>query len=208
MGSRIFLSLFGLDPGQDIRKTAVAAVRDGYAVVPVAVGGKAPVCTLTTRELQATGTDHDCGVHHAITDPEVANKVFTRLTKGGARINIGVVAGPSRLLVVDADTADEVQAFVSDWAEAEGDPGYLTHTPTVRSPGLMGDEGLWRHKDGGHFYFAVPDGVDLPWDVRGSMKADGGYDVRWGMSQTLVPPSVRPEGPYRATGDIVDAPAG
>ena len=206
MPSRNFLSLFGLDSDQDVRKTAIAAAREAYAVLPVQVGGKAPLCTLTTREFREVGPRHDCGVHHAITDPDHAGRVFTRLTKGSARINLGMVAGPSRLLVVDADTDEEVRAFLRDWADAEDDLGYLTHTPTVRTPGLLDDRGEWCHKNGGHFHFSLPDDVTLPWDVRGSVKAEGGYDVRWGMSQTLVPPSVRPEGPYRATGDILEAP--
>jgi hypothetical protein len=197
---RMFLPLFGQEQGQDVRRTAIAAVKAGYAVVPVEVGGKAPICTLNSREIREAGPGHRCGVHHAITDPAVADRVFKRL----GEVNLGVVAGPSRLLVVDADTAAEVEAFQSDWADAEGE-GYRDYTPTVRTPGLAGDGGEWRHKDGGHFYFDLPEGVVLPWDVKGMLKHHG-YDVKWGMSQTLVPPSVRPEGRYVPTGDILPAP--
>lgn len=206
MSTRAFLPLFGLDPGQDIRKTAVAAVREGYAVIPVAAGGKVPLCTLSTAVRQA-GSDHPCGVHHAITDPAIAEKVFRRLAGGGTRLNLGVVAGPSRLVVVDAHTAEQVRAFQQDRADAEGDPGLPgahahpadpRHARRRRPVAAQGRRPLRLRPARG--------GVDLGWEVAGTMKADGGYDVFWGMTQTLVPPSVRPEGPYRATGDILDAP--
>ncbi len=201
---RSFISVFGLESDQAIRRTAIAAVKSGYAVVPVTPGGKKPVCTLSTPEQREQGRDHPCGVHHAITDPAVADKVFARLAKNGDRYNLGVVAGPSRLLVVDADTAEAVRAFQQDRAEAMGDEQYLRHTPTVQTPGLAGEGGEPRHKDGGHFYFSLPAGGELPWEVTGSMTRHG-YDIKWGMSQTLVPPSVRAEGRYVATGDILPA---
>lgn len=203
---RVFISLVGIDAEQDVTKTAVALVRHGYAVVPVKVGGKAPQCPLTAKELKVRGVDHDCGVHHAITDDNEARRVFDRLGTNGDRYNIGIVAGLSRLVIVDADTAAQVQALLTDWAQAEGDDLILRHTPTVHTPGMRDDEGQWLHKDGGHFYFTLPDGVDLPYDVMHVLKAPGGYDVKWGMSMVVAPPSVRPEGRYVPTGDVLPCP--
>jgi Bifunctional DNA primase/polymerase, N-terminal/AAA domain len=203
---RSFISLFGLEPDQDVRRTAIAAVKAGYAVVPVQAGGKIPLCTLNTRELRAAGRDHPCGVLHAITDDKVADRVFSRLAKAGDRVNLGIVAGPSRLVTVDADNVEGVQAFQQLWASSEGNAGYLTYTPTVLTPGLIGKGGSWAHKGGGHWHFALPPGVALPWDVKGSLSRDG-FDIKWGMSQALVPPSVRAEGPYIPTADILPAPA-
>ncbi len=205
--SRPFITLVGIDPEQDITKTAVALVRHGYAVVPVKVGGKAPHCPLTARELTVLGVAHDCGVHHAITEPKDAQRIFARLGKNGDRYNIGIVAGPSRLVIVDADTTAEVEAFLDDWATAEGDDSIRQHTPTVRTPGMRDDAGQWRHKDGGHFYFVLPEGEELPYDIRHVLKAAGGYDVKWGMSMVVAPPSVRPEGRYVPTGDVPPVPA-
>ena len=203
---RVFITLVGIDAEQDITKTAVSLVRHGYAVVPVTVGGKAPVCTLTAREITVRGSDHDCAFYHATTDDKEAQRVFARLGKNGARYNLGIVAGPSRLVIVDADTAAEVQAFINDWAQAEGDETILQHTPTVRTPGTRDDDGQWLHKDGGHFYFEVPEGERLPYDVKHVLKAPGGYDVKWGMSMVVAPPSVRPEGRYVPTGDVLPCP--
>jgi hypothetical protein len=204
--SRAFITLVGITPDQDITKTAVALTRNGYAVVPVAVGGKRPVCVLSSREAGQAGADHPCGASHAITDDKEARKVFTRLCKNGDRYNIGIVAGPSRLIVVDADTSESVEAFLAMWSEAEGDPSLKCHTPTVRTPGMVNDQGDWVHKDGGHFYFEVPDGVDMAWDVKSVMRAPGGLDIKWGNSFVVAPPSVRPEGRYVPTGDVLTAP--
>lgn len=204
--SRVFITLVGIDPEQDITKTAVALVRNGYAVVPVKVGGKVPVCTLNSQEVRKVGADHDCGVAHAITSDKDARRIFTRLGKNGDRYNIGVVAGPSRLVIVDADTAEQVEAFVSDWATGENDESMRLHTPTVRTPGMKGDGETWLHKDGGHFYFEVPEGVTIDYSQRHVLKAPGGYDVKFGMSMVVAPPSVRAEGRYVPTGDVIPAP--
>lgn len=204
---RGFLNVFGIrSKDEKVEKVAAYAVRQGYAVVPIRPGTKAPdLCTLTDREKKVAG-DHDCGVHHAITDPTVALRVFKREAKKYEDpLNVGVVAWPSRLIVVDADNTGPCEAFLADWAAAEGDEGYLTHSPTVKTPGAIGEDGKWKHKDGGHWYFTVPEGVDLELG-RQVIKAKGGYDIRWGWSMTVVPPSTRPEGPYVPTGDVLDAP--
>lgn len=205
--TRPFASLFAVMPGQDVRKTAIAATKAGYAVVPVEPGGKRPVCTLNTRERAAAGAGHRCGVHHYITDPAVADRVFKRLDKyDGEHINLGVVAGPSRLIVVDADNYAGVMAFAWDMVDGMDDAAYVGYSPTVRTPGVKEEGDKWRHKDGGHFYFNLPDGVDLGWEVTGTIVDPSGYDIRWGMSQTLVPPSTRVEGGYQAMSDMPDAP--
>ena len=185
----------------DPAKIAVDAVRNGYAVIPVQPGGKVPMCTLTARELKVAGVRHACGVHHAITDPQVARRVFARLGKVGV-LNIGIVAHPSRIVVVDVDTPEAVESFLSRWAQAEEDERYLTHSPTVRTPGTADQ----RHHDGGHYYFALPDGVDLPVSP-GQLVLPGGGDVRWGMVMTVAPPSRRPEGRYETLGEIRAIPA-
>lgn len=196
-----FTNIFGLAaPGElaAVPRIAAAAAEAGFAVVPVAPGGKAPLCTLTAR--QAKDADlagrHACGVHHAITDRARALKVFTRMAKAHPGLNIGVVPGKSRMIIVDYDTAEQAAAFASDWARLTGDPsGYPP--VTVSSPGMVDAAGTLVHSDGGHTWLAVPDGVGLPQEP-GIWKAPGGYTVIWGSGQqVLVPPSARPEGAYR-----------
>jgi RecA-family ATPase len=168
---------------------------------------------------------HDCGIHHALTvasltgtpeapdgDPaKVRTKVqalIKRVTKenGGVHPNIGVELGRSRLIAVDVDTAAEAAGFESDWRENTSDP---MPGMTVRSPGLMkteedGEE-TWVHKDGGHYWFEIPDGVELP-PAQGAFTAESGWVAMWADHQVLVPPSHRPEGAYELIGQMYKAP--
>lgn len=70
--------------------------------------------------------------------------------------NIAVNLGTSRCVVVDCDTADELQAFRSWAAEVSGDNRWSWVEPTVTSPGTMDDQGNWKHSNGGHFWFTLP----------------------------------------------------
>lgn len=193
--------------GMEMRRTAIAAVRNGFAVVPVRPSEKVPLCTLTDQELRRQGLDHPCGTRHAITDDKVADRVFKRLTKHyGPDLNIGIVAYPSRLVVVDIDTIEALEAFRSSWAQATEDAGYLTDTPTVTTPGTRRG-GEWKHvPGGGHWYFNVPDGIELD-PAPGKMVLPGGAEVSWGWFMTVAPPSRRDEGRYLTNGDIQDVPA-
>lgn len=144
------------------------------------------------------------GVHLATADTAVLDAYLDRYveTFGGAvEVNVAVSLGRSRLVVVDCDTSAQLAAFL---AETEADPDTA---PTVRTPGMLGPDGVtFVHSDGGHFYFAVPDGVELPPGPPGAMKVGGddGYSVMWGVGNyVLTPPSVRPEGVYAATGENV-----
>lgn len=193
--TRPFISLFGIAKDADIVKVAVAAVRHDYAVLPIRPSSKAPMCTLNEHELSNTGP-HPCGVKHAISDDKEAKRVFTRLagdTPG--QLNLAVVAHPSRLIVIDADTADSVAAF-------QKRVGGMT--PTCRTPGVVNQDGTWTHRGGGHFYFNVPDGLEL--ESRPGQLSIDGYDIRYGNNYTLVPPSVRSEGLYVPTGEVLPAP--
>jgi hypothetical protein len=77
-------------------------------------------------------------------------------------------------------------------------------SPTVMSPGAQVD-GKWVHKDGGHFWFTVPEGVELP-EGGGVIAGEGGWAVLWRGKQVLVPPSSREEGTYRLVGTASELP--
>ena len=205
--TRIFTDIFGMGspvPGEgpeiNIRRVAMQATKHGYGIVPVKPLGKKPLCTLTRIERKKHGAAHNCSTYHVITDPREADRVFARMQreihKGDPdlNINLGIVAGPSRLINVDADTPESVAAFQALW------PG----APTVRTPGAFRD-GVWKHSDGGHWYFDLPEGVVLP-SLTTKHRYEGA-DIRWGMQMAVAPPSVREEGPYRAQGDIPNVPA-
>lgn len=116
-------------------------------------------------------------------------------------VNFGIEVGRSGVIVIDCDTRAEVEAFLTDF----GVP--LDMPPTVTTPGKVVD-GEWLHKDGGHFYFTVPEGVSLPIQpgamVVGS-DPDAKYAVLWAQRYVVIPPSVRPEGKYELLGRDYEA---
>jgi hypothetical protein len=227
----LFKAALGDFPEADITSNTLAAkalVRAGLAVLIIEPGGKKPVCTLTTR--QATTADnaaqkaareggtvrwdairHDCGVYHAITDAKDLNRPRVKeWLEAGANLAVVPAASPTRVIVVDLDTQEERRGFLEDWAEADADFTPSPEPPmTVTSPGVLSADvdgaEIWVHKDGGHFWFTLPEDVELP-AYPGKLRAASGWTVYYGSGYVLVPPSVRPEGPYRLTGATQEAP--
>lgn len=166
---------------------------------------------------------HACGIAHAITDEKDLNKVGAkRLLEDGANIALAPGVGARRLAVVDLDTSEQLESFRALWSEkSDGEPIELT----VSSPGVY--KGSWIHKDGGHIWFEVGEDFELPdrkgrftWckchafkphvpdpDNPGRLKTCSyAFAFYWASGYVLVPPSVRPEGPYRLTGAAVELP--
>lgn len=118
-------------------------------------------------------------------------------------VNLAVEVGGSGIVVIDCDTREQV----ARWIEVSEAPAGIA--PTVISPGQQNAEGAWVHKDGGHFWFKVPDEV-MPVIPRnsGAMTWGGehGFAVLWDRRYVLIPPSIRPEGKYELTGRIYDLP--
>lgn len=224
----LFKEALGDIPDGDISMNALAAralVQEGLAVVLCKPGTKKPVCTLPAAqakkadleaqaEAQAAGNKfwhkvkHECGKKHLITDPKDLTRVrVRRLLEEGANIAVMAGAGRTRLLIADLDTADQVSAFRAAWERETGDD--FTEPMTVASPGVRnvaadGTE-TWIHKNGGHYWLRVPDDVEIPAGVS-VYEGEGGWKVYIRDAYALVPPSVRPEGPYRLTGGVLDAP--
>lgn len=148
------------------------------------------------------------GVHLATTDTAVLGgyldeytRIFADQHPEGVPVNVALSVGRSRLVVVDCDTADQLAAFLARAGAPTGTE------PTVRSPGQANADGEMVHKDGGHYYFAVPDDVELPTNLGAITDPDGGYAVLWGAGRyVLMPPSVREEGAYAATGEVHEVP--
>lgn len=220
-----FTSIFGAvsadpDTEDSLVHVARAAIDAGYAIVPNRPGTKQPMCTLNATErkradaaaqsaAQASGrrrwdtVRHDCGVHEAITDRKVSDRVLKRLTRDFGRINLGIELRQSRLVVVDVDTEDEKAAFEATWrAETGAEPPGLT----IASPGVQAADGTWVHSGGGHYYFTIPEHAPLLPPEPGALKDETGFSIMWANRQVLVPPSVRPEGSYRLVGTPTEIP--
>lgn len=222
-----FVATFGIVPSGDedaLVRIAVAAVRAGYAVVIDKPNQKIPMCTLTERGItiadkaardEARAADdqqwakrkHACGLKHAFTDDKKVRAAVDRLIKRHGSVNLGLELGGSRLVVVDVDTTEEKDSFLARWSVETGrnESGRL---PTVSSPGVQETTtGEWKHKDGGHYWFTLPEGVELPAGSGALRTGEGpGYSVMWANHQVLVPPSSRPEGNYVLQGQVEQCP--
>ena len=112
------------------------------------------------------------GLHLATKDPkEIQARVAAYRKKygEGTPVNIGIEAARSNLLLVDVDTPAELQAFRATWLHnVYQDPAnnYPLDSiagmgPTVRSPGKQNPDGTWAHRDGGHWYFRIPENWNI-----------------------------------------------
>lgn len=124
-------------------------------------------------------------------------------TPDNAPLNLAVEVGNSRIIVVDCDTAAQKNAFCKWWSSKSGDPSVTFALPTVLSPGVC-ENGVWKHKDGGHYYFTL-DTFIMPKNAgKMTVEFEGeSFDVFWRDRYVLIPPSVRAEGPYRRVGPVL-----
>lgn len=110
-------------------------------------------------------------------------------------VNLAIEVGRSRLVVVDCDTAEQVAEFLAH----SGVPLDMPLPPTVKTPGKLVD-GEWVHSNGGHFYFTLGEGDELPTEVGSANLGVTRYAVLWHNRYVLIPPSRRAEGVYEVIG--------
>lgn len=210
-----FARIFGAVADGDISsnaEVAKAAIRAGLAVVLLRPDTKYPACTLTDAErrredknareaAKAKGSPnwervkHDCGLNHALTkETQLNRKVPKELLESGANLAVSLKHSTARICVVDIDSAEQHQAF------------NVKHPLTVTSPGTQDEHGNWLHKDGGHIWFEFPEDVDIPENPGKYTHPTEGWCVYFNSGYVLIPPSIRPEGPYLCTGDISEIP--
>lgn len=129
-------------------------------------------------------------------------KAYAKRYGDDAHVNLAIELGGSRLVVVDCDTAAQREHFL----EISGAPADLP--PTVVTPGMRDEDGVMVHSDGGHYYFTVPEGVELPTETGAYTwgAGDGAFAVLWDRRYVLIPPSVRPEGAYEVVGRDYELP--
>lgn len=207
---------------------ARALVKQGYSPLYINAGSKTPSETRTDAAIKKARKDaqqrakelgnphwesveaQGGGIHLALDTPGKVKGAYDRASKRQrvvngepAPLNLALRLTGERLLVVDCDTAtavDEFKAMAAGW-------GLTIAHPTVLSPGAQDESGAWKHSEGGHFYFEVPDGVsfaDVPKFNIGS-GADAVSFMTTG-AYVLVPPSRRPEGVYRWLGGVQTMP--
>jgi hypothetical protein len=205
------------------KRVGLACVKEGLAVVLIQPGGKEPACTLNAAETKRADADalaagrkrHECGFKHAITEArQFTHKRIKELLDNGCNLAIAPGVGSTAIIVVDVDTEAELAAFLADQAKEENLPAGHTMPLTVTSPGswakdrngfvMDGGEHVWAHSGGGHFWFVTAQ--PLPEQGPGKYRAPSGWTAMFRDCYVLVPPSVRAEGAYRATGAAHSAP--
>lgn len=221
LGSTPLSAILGAAPPADadtdrIKAFAKAAVNAGLALMLIAPGSKLPVDMRSDVQrrkedkaaqeaAKAAGRmDWDKarskkGVHLATTDPIAIGRYIDRYRKlfPEQPVNFAIEVGRSGIVVIDCDTKAQLSAFATDCGFV---PELIADfpPPTVTSPGSRNEDGTWSHDQGcGHFWFTAN---DLPTGGSGSYTAPGEYAVLWRDRYVLIPPSVRPEGPYELTG--------
>lgn len=195
----------------------------GLAVLFVQPGAKKPADMRTARQRNADDkaaqqaakaagkpnwrkTRSDSGLTLATTDRAVVDLYLTEYIRTFSSadmpvaVNIAVEVGASGLVIIDADTPEQVSAF-------ETACGGAASEATVSTPGARNETGEMMHHDGGHWYFVVPEDIELP-AAPGAMKSstEKGYAALWHRRYVLIPPSTRPEGAYKPVGAVAELP--
>ncbi len=168
------------------------------------------------REAEEQGLPKPTGLHMATHDGARISRFIDRYRKDRepeTPVNMALEVGRSRLIVIDVDTEAELAAFRAHWAAQEGNPALEWVAPTVASPGVQDTEtGEWIHRGGGHYYFTLPEGYELPEGTptvitMGDVSAGQSWAVRIRDAYVLIPPSVRAEGAYYLAGTDHPVPA-
>ncbi|ATW59099.1 DNA polymerase/primase [Gordonia phage Gustav] len=225
LGSSKLTALLGSAPRADADNAILKAYAKtlqtdaGLALFLVVPGGKQPADCRTTqarnkaiKEAAEAGEPKPTGLHMATHNATHLGRWIDKYRKDrdpDTPVNMALEVGRSNLILVDVDTVAELNAFRQLWAERSGDPSLAWVAPTVSSPGVQAEDGTWVHQGGGHFYFTLPEGVDLAEFAPGSitMGPEGSqFTIYWRDRYVLIPPSQRKEGTYWVSGTDHPAP--
>lgn len=211
IGSSRLTLVFGAAPDNTspaaMMKSYVRTLADaGLSVLFIQPGTKVPD-DLRSAQAKKKADDPRAGAYLATSDKAtLARYVESARKKYGddAALNLAVHAGRSRYVIIDADTPEEVQSWISWWSDATGED-MAGVPPTVTTPGAQANDGAWKHHGGGHWYMALPEGFDVPEGTPAKVKV-GTATAYVGDAYVLIPPSTRPEGRYEMTGTDYSAP--
>ncbi|MFI7272635.1 bifunctional DNA primase/polymerase [Streptomyces sp. NPDC049879] len=169
-------------------RAALRLVRRGWHVFPLIPGEKRPAVS--------------CWERRATTDPGRIARCWV-----AGPFNVGVAAGPSRLVVVDLDTPkDADDAPPPDWAGEDVRDGMDVFAAVCEQHGQRypADTFTVRTGRGGiHLYFAAPAGIELR---NSSGKLGWKVDTRAGGGYVVGPGSTVNGCPYTVVHDAEPAP--
>lgn len=161
-----------------VRAAAVRYTNRGWTIIPLH-GIKNGACTCNNPNCNAPGKHSVGATWQRITDPEHAAAYYDAHPDH----NIGVIAGPSGLVIVDLDGPEATSRFLGR-VDARQLAGALA-VDTAR---------------GTHLYFADPEAKYGPMVGKDD---DAKIDVRGGTSYVVAPPSIHASGhTYQWRGDV------
>ncbi|MFJ1707851.1 bifunctional DNA primase/polymerase [Kitasatospora sp. NPDC088346] len=176
----------------DLLASALGATGRGWYVFPLAPNSKYPALH-AEDDCPRTGpctNGHNGWQQRATTDPDILRRAWAHGPYG-----IGVATGPSRLVVIDLDTAKHPGDLPPEqWAGRGITDGYDVFAALCEDHGQPGDYDTYTvrtGRGGRHLYFTAPPGLPLRnttgdrgnglgWKV--DTRADGGYVVAAGST--------------------------
>lgn len=181
----------------EVLETAWALTEMGMHVLPVRCTAdkdkeKIPVYPYSSRNVLTKDDDWET-LQEAFSD-----------TRYGIALSPHLGCG---LIIIDADTPEEVQALKSWWEDMTGQE---LPEATVITPGMQDSDGNWAHEQGGHWYIAHPLKMTRGLDETRYSKnvnveyGESHFNVRLHGSYNILPPSKRSSGSYKLHGYIID----
>lgn len=162
-----------------MKSAAVRYVTRGWTILPLFGVDQDGDCGCGNPDCQSPGK-HPVGLAwKAISDPDIAAAHYDE----NQHHNIGIVAGPSRLVIIDLDGPEAIERF-------------MRKVPAAAIKGALAVD----TSRGVHLYFA--DDPARPYGPMVGRDDDAGIDVRAGSSYVVAPPSTHKSGHvYRWRGD-------
>ena len=187
-----------MNTNHDVISALHSLIEQGHAVV-LADRDAPPHLAKAPIDLRPDAGTRPSGWHAHTTDHAELDRWAWTADQQGITLN-GGIALTGAYAVVDVDTAEAVDAWYA-LAEDYGEPRIPL---TVRSPGKQATDGSWLHRDGGHAYLKIPGHMDFS-AFPGTVTLPGDVDVKLHSGWVASPPSVRREGAYEWTGEVIHA---
>ncbi|MGQ0574471.1 MAG: bifunctional DNA primase/polymerase [Pseudonocardia sp.] len=190
---------------------ALDAAARGWHVFPLRPGTKRPAlhgaahCPATGA---CAGPDGHAGWEQRATrDPDRIRAAWTAGATSGRMFNIGIACGPSRLLVIDLDTARPDDHPPAEWTRLDpvGGTEVLAEIAAGAGHTIPATHTVATPSGGRHLYFTAPAGAGLRNTAGGGTGLGWKIDTRGRGGYVVAPGSITPSGAYHVLDDRAPA---